>query len=246
MNEKIIELAGWYKKQTEWKEKVTRAEEALRNAQENLRISNDSVNIILKRRLEEGQSTGDALLDEALQIFGLDREVLEKLVTFNQRLIQNKGKAMLAVFSYSQRVRFGGPGDDRESDYVKCDGYIMGVLSGERLEVLRLSDNKWDGYKITIPFERHMIWGFRLGYNQEVLRPLAGKVILDGFSLATLGVPISRSFVKGIDGADEDVSIFIDGEIHDHISKNPLLGLKRLIDILHSATSEEQIVGDNI
>lgn len=245
---KKIELEDFFLKQSGLQRDIGEAMQKVNVAQTMLSAFNEDAKTALIESLGLGYSTGDPLRDEVLQIFGLDKEILDKVVAFNDRLIKSRGKEMIAVFPYRQRIRFGGPGDKRESDYANCEGYVFGVLSGERLKLTRSGENRWDDLKAMIPFDRHVVWGFNGNRTTGALRPKIGVVTLCGHSfLNILDEPNAGTFISGIIGGKEaDASILIGEEVERGMLKFQFTELKEIRKVLHSATPEEQTAGLDI
>lgn len=247
MSNTTIDLPEWFRRQEEFQYKVTEAEKQAVAARSRLYEASEDIKRIVLRELDQGQSTGDVVQDEAFRIFGLNKQVLDKLVAFSDRLIHSKGKEMLAIFPYQMQVRFSGPGDERKSDYQECRGYILGILSGERLELAESKDNIWDGLKVVLPFERHVTWGFNINHNAGALQPKIGKVTLCGFSIPNLGEPSADSFINSVIGEkDATVSIFVGDDTEDQSQRLHLPELIEIRKVLNSATAEEQTAGANI
>jgi hypothetical protein len=246
MSEKKIELEPWFEKQDSFKKEVTRAKEALEVAEQKLAEFDVEAKKLLIVQLGNGFSTGNILTDEIIEIFGLDKNVIKKFLSFNDRLIKAQGQEMLIVFPYRHRIRFGGPGDTRESDWQNCKGYIFGVLSGESLEFVKMGKNILD-VQIALPFERYLSWGFWNDDSVSDLRPLYGPKVLDNFSLVSLNKPSAMPVIGKILGFENmEVSVFIGSEVDQQKYLEPFLEITNIRKALHAATPEEQVAGSNI
>ena len=167
-------------------------------------------------------------------------------MAFSAKLTQNAGKEMLIIFPYRRQVRFGGPGDDRESDYNNCKGYALGILSGERLMLAKPDGGQWHNYNIVLPFKRHAVWGFDNHYDTSEL-PGVGPMTLVGHCFHGIGAPAANSLMRSIiKEKGSDVSTFIGDEITEHWRKLPVVSIDRIRTALNAATEKERIMGEHI
>ncbi len=138
-----LDIAHLFALQAGYAKKIQVAESALGIAQAKLCAFNQRTRKKLGKLIGAGASTGDPLRDEALLAFGLDEVVLERLMSFNDRLVKAKGKEFLLVFSGTVQ-----PGRI----------IYFGILSGERLRIECGGRHARD-FKAILPLERCVIDG---------------------------------------------------------------------------------------
>ena len=133
---------------------------------ERLSKFNSEAKDAITKAIKAGQTTGDPLQDEIIMCFGLDREVIGKILAFSKKLVDAKGKEFLIAISYQKQMCFRlmgrGHSDD---DFMTCWGYVFGTLSGERLKLEVKSEA--ENWIMTIPFSRHIINGFEHTEDRE-------------------------------------------------------------------------------
>lgn len=244
MKKTAIDLTDWYRRQASLEATVLEATKALNRANRKLTASNSTAREAIVALLDKGGTTGDKLQDAAIRILGLRKLEIEQVLAFNKRLCENKGRELLIIHQYSIQIAHRGPGDERESDFVHPKGYIFGRLSGEPLKLLHDTDTV-----LSLPFERHIYWGFQRGGPTDPMenQPVVGKKLFEGSSLLNLGRPTAGQILQWIIGAESDTSLYIGQEITVIAGQGKLaLNLEDARKKLDSATPEESVMAEAI
>ncbi|MFA6459027.1 MAG: hypothetical protein WCV79_01345 [Candidatus Paceibacterota bacterium] len=199
--------------------------------------------------LKAGRTTSDALSDEAVQRYGIDRQVIESIRHFNSKLMTNKDQKLLVVVEYQycwKHVMFSRENDDNQ--YRTARGYVCGILTGERLELPP------DG-SVILPFSRHVIRGLPENENRDV--SLGRLTVTNFFSNKFNPDTILSGIIQSVDHipsllnsphSERQTTILIGEEITDEsIYQTGLLAhVKNLDKILSTPTPEEKIAGESI
>ena len=234
----LIDLNDMFRKQQELQAVVKSAAVVLQAANEQLSEFNTSASQTIRESLAHAGTTGDPLQDEVLSSLGLNREYIYAILAFNSRLMAASGSELLLAVDYKTRFCW-------REDYVSdrdCQqntGYILGVLSGERIKLENSGPGIFD-VSVIIPFERSVLWGF--GLNKGFERKDGSLSLLSG--LFGSG---SINFLCEILGIEHQhhVQILFGAEIEQ--SKHLLpLDLNPAREVLNAATVEEQVARDGI
>ena len=245
--EKTLDLEPFKRRAASLSEEVRVASETLNIAQQKLSDFERSANQDICNLIEKGKTTGDPLYDECLLQFGLeiarvfvDEKVVPHILKFNQKLVSAGGKKCLIAISGRKRVRWGGPGDSSEQDYISTTCRILGTLSGKRLEISSHEKRRGlSNVRISFPFSRYVTSGLEESEIEEGAdkRPIKGRLVLfpryssDGLS--------SVDLLHGITGKESVCSIAIEGI--DSLSFPP-----GLLSRLNSPTEDEVHRAENI
>lgn len=172
MNEEI-DLRPFLDRQSVLKKEVEAARAVLRQAELSLSTFMSDAQLKIIEGMKAGGTTGDALYDECLTVFGLNQQYNAPIVGFNQRLMARAGKKCLLTFRGKQRIRYSGSGDSSEQDYIPITTYVLGILSGERLRIAK-DDTPMGYWIITFPFSRYVSRG--LVDSEQETKPRKGPL----------------------------------------------------------------------
>ncbi len=247
----IIDLVSLFSKQAAIERRVQKISDDLAKEKGRLMTFNTKAKENITKALIAGKTAGVPLLNELIQCFGLDKTVIEKIMAFNGKLMSAKGSELLIAISYQKRIRFGGPGDLSDNDFMTCWGYVFGTLSGERLTFDPTS------LSMTIPFSRHILHGFEHGKDHE---STVGPIIISNHGLEPSTFTILHWLMKehfetgltrpidGLRGTGHQVVILVGDEIsYKGLNKTGcMLNLEDLKKRLLIATPQEKGRGDGI
>lgn len=213
-----ISLARIFAQQNCLKELVQRAEKAVEARNKTLNEFNEKAKKQVVRELSRGKTTGDPLTDEIVAVFGLDKAVIDRILTFNKELM--RGKEILVTVPYQTRFRFGS--SLRDDDFTDHTGFIFGILSGDRIMLKTNEGRALGGHSVDLPLRRYIKWGFERN-NSET--PVVGPLTIEDGSfehldcdkLLMLGEELDCGFVSiitmGRTGQERPLKIIIDGKI---------------------------------
>ncbi len=163
----------------------------------------------LKKRLVEGETTGDPLQDELILRFGLfSKAELKKVVEFSKVLENSKGAELVIYARHEQTIRhvmIPTPGDENESATVW--GFVFGILSGERLRIGETGN-------LIIPFARY--------FNNIPWQREPEERILEPFELGEAGLlsgPTPFDFIQAIWATEDPTPYPSSGFRYNH--RNP-------------------------
>lgn len=256
---KTVDLQAFFAEQDEIARKIAVAEQVVVELKTDLQTAKSTAQEKIVALLGNGGTTGNLLHDEIVRELGVDRDAINRISAFSDRLVQAKGAELLIAVSYQKRMRFGGPGDTRPDDYMTCWGYIFGKLSGERLELTHDPKAVIRGQVITLPFERYLQGGFEHMSENEADVRIDGKLSISTYSFASDLTSLAEYIIFGhtivgiefeYAGQKNEVLVYIGDEVNEHnlLKVQLRIGL-RLEDLrakLNVLTPAEQATASHI
>lgn len=115
--------------------KKTRADELNQQAKDLYVEVNQGWNELSQLIREGGQSTGDQLKDFVIVRYGIfgAEEVEQRFRALQEKIKNHQGQYMMLVQAKEDRIRFSGPGDVRDSDFITRLELDIGVIDAESL-----------------------------------------------------------------------------------------------------------------
>lgn len=170
-----LDIAPYQRRLDELNAEVIAAQQAFNAAAGRLGDFRSQSQSEIAARIKAGESTGDSLLDECLSCFSFGDPLVASIRELGAKLVEAKGERCLLTFTWQTRIRWGGPGDSSERDYMPSMGYVYGTLSGERLRILPGTMGS-HAFGFAFPFERHIKLGIDDKPDPE--RPAKGEYLL--------------------------------------------------------------------
>ncbi len=244
----IIDLSVYFGNQRNLQTRVEEAEVELDLRRSELQKYNDQMTEKLGIELSRGSSTGDPLQDSIICILGLNETAIERILAFSTQLETAK-ELFVAVPRQECIKHVNFPTPTSQNQYVTDWGYILGFLSGERLEIKRSTNGGGQTYTLVLPFRRYVKWNFKFkGGNTEV--PVAEPLFAEENVPGDLGpsLLLLSLLEKGI-GFRSCLTVVVDGA---PLVDNSLESWKMTAALttgrnkIQASTSDEQLAGAGI
>lgn len=205
-----LDLAPFQKRQRLLSERETATKAEVLKAQRELAECWTKSKHEISSLIAQGMSTGNPLHDECLREFGLDEKRIANLLAFNQKLVGAKGKKCVLTFTWRQRLSFhlmdpDAGRDASKEDFVTRTGYIVGVLSGERM--VFISVNPF-GFQIELPFKKYTIFNLNTETDCDLR---IGKCTIST-TTSLFKDSLASDLVALINGEESICSIAFEGE----------------------------------